>query len=342
MSSKVGCCSHDASTSPRSTMRPMSSTSLTPTQEARKAPIVARAWFPRVRVCIDCRTLLGPKEACDGGPKHRVTSVETPEGRNALRTEVWGPPSVRRRAKQLAKAGGTSLGAGSIFEGCTGCGDCGSVALDAEFLPVVAAVALIAAAGVLIYWIIAKIYEAIRAYQNRPRPNGGITKPPSLGRRPGPRGVVIGQTQMLSPATGKECVAWSLDLRNERFLGTDLMLHDAETSGFEVKLDDGTTLRVPGGRIRLEGPKERSDRSDAPPVEGFVQTISREDDPEDAGLDPFPYDTVDEIVVRPGDRVRIFGELEREVDPASPGGYRASNAILVPRGVPALRVEQQE
>jgi len=315
----------------------MSSSSLTTMPRAEGAKIAPRAAFPRVRVCIDCRTLLGPKEACDGGPRHRVTSLDTPEGRNALRTEVWGPPSVRRRAKQLAKAGGTSLGAGSIFEGCGGCGD---AAIDVEGLAIVAVLALIVAAGVGIYWLIAKAYEAIRAYQNRPRPNGGITRPPSIGRRPGPSGVVTGQTGIFAPATGTACVAWALDLRNKRFLGTDLMLHDAETAGFEVKLDDGTTLRVPGGRIRLEGPKERVDRGDAPPVDGFVATISREDDPEDAGLDPFPYDTVDEVVVRPGDRVRVFGELEREVDAAAPGGYRASNVVLVPKGVPALRVER--
>ncbi|MDI1445004.1 hypothetical protein [Polyangium sp. 6x1] len=318
----------------------MSSTSLTAPQD-NQASLTSRAAFPRVRVCIDCRTLLGPKEACDGGPKHRVTSLETPAGRKALLTEVWGPPSVRRRAKQLAKAGGGGLGAGTLFEGCTGCGDCGTFALEGEFAVVLAVIALIAMAGVALYWIIAKIVEAIRAYQNRPRPNGGLTKPPSLRRRAGPSGVVVGQTHMLAPATGKSCVAWALDLRNDRFLGTDLMLHDAETTGFDVKLDDGTTLRVPGGRIRIEGPRERVDRSDAPPVDGFVQTITHQDDPEDEGLDPFPFDTVDEIVVRPGDRVRIFGEVEREVDPAAPGGYRAPNAILVPTGVPAIRVERQ-
>ena len=320
----------------------MSSTSLTAPKGSKEAALAPRATFPRARVCIDCRTLLGPKETCDGGPKHRVTSIETPTGRNALRTEVWGPPSVRRRAKQLAKAGGTSLGAGTIFEGCSGCSDCGGVALEGEFIVVVAVIALIAAVGALLYWIVVKIVEAVRAYQNRPRPNGGITKPPSLGRKAGPTGVVIGQTNMLAPATGKQCVAWALDLRNERFLGTDLMLHDAETSGFEVKLDDGTLLRVPGGRIRLEGPKKRVDRSDAPSLETFVQTISPEDDPEDEGLDAFPYDTVDEVVVRPGDRVRVFGALEREVDPDVPGGYRAPNAVLVPKDVPAFRVERDK
>ncbi len=315
-------------------MRLMSSSSLA---AKPKAPIVSRAAFPRVRVCVDCRTLLGPNEACDGGAKHRVASLETPQGRKALLTEVWGPPSVRRRAKQLAKAGGSSLGAGTIFQGC---GECGSVAAESELIAVVAVVALIAAVGVALYWIIAKIFEAVRAYQNRPRPNGGITRPPSLGRKAGPSGVVIGQTGMLTPATGKECVAWALDLRNKRFLGTDVMLHDAETCGFEVRLDDGTSLRIPGGRIRLEGPSERIDRSDATLVGAFVETISRADHPDDVELEPFPYDTVDEVVVRPGDRVRVFGELEREVDPEAPGGYRGTNAVLVPTGVPALRVER--
>lgn len=305
------------------------------------APIAKQGSFPRVRVCIDCRTLLGPNEPCDGGPRHRVTSLETPEGRKALFDEVWGAPSIRRRAKQLAKVGGGGAGIGSLFEGCGSCGDCSGATLDGEFLAVIAVILLAAIVLVALYWIIVKIVEAVRAYRNRPKPNGGLARPPSLGRRAGPRGVVTGQTTMLSPAKGEGCVAWSLDLRNGRFIGTDLMLHDAETSGFSVKLDDGTMARIPSGRIRIEGPRERLDRDDAQGVERFVGTISTRDDPEDEGLDPFPYDTVDEIVVRPGDRVRLFGELERVADPEAPGDYRGASILLVPSGVPALRVERR-
>jgi hypothetical protein len=306
-----------------------------------QAPIAQRASFPRARVCINCRTLLGPKEQCDAGPKHRVASLGTKEGRAALLTEVWGPPSVRRRAKQLAKAGGGGLGLGSILEGCGGCDGCSSAAIDVEFLAVIAVVLVVAFAAVAVVWLALKIIEWVRGYMNRPKPNGGVARPPRIGRKTGPTGVVRGEARMLAPATGASCVAWALDLRSTRFLGTDLMLHDAETGGFEIVLDDGTTARISSGRVRLEGQSERRDRSDVGTVEAFVKTLAANDDPEDEGLDPFPFDAVDEVVVRPGDRVQLFGDFEREVDPDAPGGYRGANAVLVPKGVPALRIERR-
>jgi hypothetical protein len=303
--------------------------------------LAGHAAFPRENVCIDCRTLLGPKEQCDGGRKHRVAELGNRAGRLTLLNEVWGPPSVRRRAKQLAKAGGGGLGLGSIFEGCGsgGCDGCGGVSLDGEALLVIGAILIVAVAVVAVVWLIMKLIEWVRAYRNRPKPNGGVVRPASLGRKAGPYGVIVGKTEALAPATGTACVAWALDLRSKRFLGTDLMLRDAETCGFDVKLDDGTTARIPVGRIRLEGPHERVDRDDATNVEQFVQTLAPLDDPEDEGLDPFPYDVAEEVVVKAGDRVRLFGEFEREADSNVAAGYRAASVILVPRGVPALRKE---
>jgi len=318
----------------------MSSSALEP-RGSGGAPIVSRASFPRVRVCVQCRTLLGPNEACDGGPKHQVVDLGTKQGRGALLNEVWGPPSVRRRAKQLAKAGGGGLGLGTLLDGCGGCDGCGSGAIDAEFLAVIGVILIAIVAVVALVWLLMKIIEWVRAYRNRPIPNGGIVRPPSLGRKAGPTGVVVGSPAMLAPASATACVAWAIDLRSKRFLGTDLMLHDAETSGFEVKLDDGTTARIPTGRVRLEGKAARLRRSDAEGVESFVFDLTGLDDPEDAGLDPFPFDSVDEVVLKPGDRVRLFGEFERDVDQDAPGGYRGGGAvILTPKGVPALRVER--
>lgn len=306
---------------------------------ASDSNLAPHAAFPRENVCIDCRTLLGPKEACDGGPKHRVAALGKPAGRSMLLNEVWGPPSVRRRAKQLAKAGGGGAGIGSLFEGCGGgCDGCGSVALDAEALAVIGVILFVAVAGVLLVWLVMKIIEWVRAYQNRPKPNGGVVRPASIGRKPGPYGVIVGKAKTLAPATGSSCVAWALDLRSKRFLGTDLMLRDAETSGFDVKLDDGTTARIPAGRIRLEGPHKRVDRGDATNLEQFVQTLAPLDDPEDEGLDPFPYDVADEVVVKPGDRVRLFGDFDREADPNVAAGYRGASVILVPQNVPAIRI----
>jgi hypothetical protein len=298
-----------------------------------KRPLAA---FRRARICIDCRTLLGPDERCDGGPAHRVTSLETKKGREKLLDEVWGPPDARRRAQQLAKAGGGGLGIGSALEG--GCGSCDA---GPEAFFVVIAIFLIAAAVVAVVWLGMKIVEWIRAYRNRPKPNGGLKRPASIGRRGAIAGVVQWPARLDAPASNADCVAWALDLRCKRFLRADLMLHDAETAGFEVKLDDGTVARIPAGRIRLEGPAERMGRSDVPAVEKFVESLAPKvtgPDEFTTELEPIPYDIVDEVLVRPGDRVQIFGELEREVDPAATAGYREAGAVLVPKGVPAIRV----
>ncbi len=300
--------------------------------------LTPHAAFPRVNVCVNCRTLLGPNEQCDGGKKHRIAELQTKAGRSLLLDEVWGPPSLRRRAKQLAKAGGGGLGLGSLFDGCGGC-DCGGGALEGEFIIGLLAVFAVVLVVVAVVWLVMKIIERVRIYQNRPKPNGGVDRPAWIGRKPGPAGTVVGKTETLAPASSTSCVAWALDLRSKRFLGTDLMLHDAETCGFDVKLDDGSIARIPLGRIRIEGPHKRIDRDDVTNLNEFVQTLARPDDPEDEGLDPFPYDVVEEVVVKPGDRVKLFGDFDREADPRALGGYREAQAILVPRGVPALKFE---
>jgi hypothetical protein len=310
--------------------------------EPQSAILASQSSFPRLNVCIDCRTLLGPKEYCDGGPKHRVVALTNRGGRQTLLNEVWGPPSIRRRAKQLAKAGGGGAGVGGLLEGCGGldaCGGCEGASGGGEILAVIGIILIAVVVVVLLAWLIMKIVEWIRAYQNRPKPNGGVVRPASLGRRPGPYGRVIGAAAMLGPATSTECVAWALDLRSKRFLGTDLMLRDGETAGFEVQLDDGTTARIPKGRIRIEGPHKRLSRDDATNVDLFVKTLAPIDDPDDEGLDPFPYEVVEETVIKPGDRVRLFGEFAREVDPNAAAGYREAKVILLPKDVPALRLE---
>lgn len=302
----------------------------------------------RAAVCVDCRTLLGAGERCDGGAGHRVVPLDTLEGRRKLLDEVWGPPSARRRARQLAKAGGGGAGVGTFLDGCTNCGGC-DFPTSGEALLFVLAIFVAAIAAIAIYWIVVKIIEYVRARRNRPKPNGGLLRPASLGRRAGPAGVVTrvlpaasgAAPALQAPAGGAACAAFSVDLRCERFLRSDLMLHDGESAGFEVRLDDGSVAQVPAGRVRLEGRAERRSRASAPKVEDWVSGLGpKVVDPEDFDFDPFPYDRVDEITVRPGDRVRLFGELERIPDPEAPADYRgAAPAILVPRGVPAIRVE---
>src|SRR5438067_1790531 len=79
--------------------------------------ITATAEAPRrTHVCLDCRSLLLPGEACDLGrgsrQAHRVVPLALAEGRELLVREVWGPPSLRRQAKAIARAGAGGAGAG--------------------------------------------------------------------------------------------------------------------------------------------------------------------------------------------------------------------------------------
>ncbi|AKT39080.1 hypothetical protein [Chondromyces crocatus] len=302
---------------------------------------------PRVAICVDCRTLLSEGERCDGGLTHRVTSLATAEGRAKLTDEVWGPPSARRRARQLAKAGGGGAGIGSFLEGCNAC----DVPTSSEGLAIALFVLIAGLVSLLLYWVGAKIVEAIRAHQNRPKPHGGLLWPASVGRRAGPAGVItrllpdpaapsdVRRLALRAPAGRENCAAYAIDLRCKRFLRSDIMLHAAESAGFEVRLDDGSVAHVPAGRIRLEGPAVRRRRGAASAVEQYVEALApRRSEPDD--VEPFPYDFVDEITARPGDRVRLFGAWERMAVPGTPAGYRAvAPVVLVPQDVPALRLE---
>jgi len=99
-------------------------------------------------ICIECRTALGPGERCDGGPRHHTTPLDTPDGREVLLREVWGPPGLRRQARQMAVAGGGGAATGTVLEGSCGALECvGSVG---DLGPVIVILGL-AAAGALIY-----------------------------------------------------------------------------------------------------------------------------------------------------------------------------------------------
>lgn len=292
----------------------------------------------RQRICLDCRTVLGEGEPCDGGPKHRVAELSQPQARERWINEVWGPPSRRRRAKQLAKAGGGGLGAGSALEGCGGCAELGG---SGEVLAIIAAILVVALVVVVLYWVVVKIIEAIRAYRSRLKPYGAVTRVPRL-RGGVVAGRVTGGAGMLkSPASGDPCRAFTIDLQCERFLKGATMLHDAMTAGFDVTLDDGRIARVPAGRVRLEGPTRRIELSATAAVEGHLATIDPGRNVADE-FDPVPYDYVAETILKDGDRVEIFGDLDASPNPDAPAqDYRQPAAMMLsPKGVPAIRVHR--
>lgn len=285
----------------------------------------------RSAICLDCRTALGPHETCEGGPRHRTASLHTPEGRERLLAEVWGPPGVRRRLRQMALAGGTGAAAGGLVKGgCeTGCAvlECSGAVADFPPLAVIVAAAVLA---VGLFLLVAKIVEWRRRRRNRPRPNGAL-RPPKTPHGPRHRGTVVegdlGEGDVL---------AYGLRLQQSHVLRSDLMLTDGASSGFSVRLEDGSTLQIPAGRLRLEGAGRPADKARvAANLEQLDPRRTTSDE-----LDPIPHDRATELFVRPGDTVEVVGRLVPAVDTrAAAASYRqAAPSVLTPEGPFVVRL----
>lgn len=300
---------------------------------------LTKARAPRA-VCVDCRSVKSEREPCARG--HHVAMIQTAIGRERLLSEVWGPPSVRRRARQAVVAGTGGAATGAALEGACdlGCGalDCASGLAD---LPVLAVIAACAAIGVIGYLVVSKIVEVVRRRRNAPRPAGALRQPPIPhgNRRVGTalRGAEAG-----SSPSGRSALAWGLVLEcRRRFLRSARMLSAGESAGFAIQLDDGTRVRVPPGPVRLEGPAASTTSVTPERVASFLAALDPLRLQVKDELDPFPFDRAVEHVLGPDDRVELVAELEARVDnaDAAAAGYREGAAtVLVPKGPVLLRV----
>jgi hypothetical protein len=147
-------------------------------------------------------------------------------------------------------------------------------------------------------------------------------------RRPSVRrscGEVSGQLALGTPIGDTDCLGYGIELAKRR----EVTLRLAHTSGFDLVLDDVTVVRVPAGRIRIEG--TRAWRSVDPAIVTDGLELA------DAG-ELFPADRASQLVLLPGDRVELAGDLEHAPDATVPGNYRQMASVLVPRGVPRIRV----
>jgi hypothetical protein len=302
--------------------------------------------FPRrTRICLDCRSALCDGEECDGaavdhGKRHRAVTLDA-AGRAALVTEVWGPPSIRRQAKAIARAGtggATAGGIGSCFDpGCAGC----DAPADGEGLVIVLAIVAAALVAILLYWAIRALVRYARVRMNTLEPHPPLRPTPDLRRAQGRAGTIVAAPDRgRSPLELAPCVGFGVELVRKWTLRSAPMLIDGATVGFDVKLDSGETVRVPAGRLRVDGPRRTLARDEASQVEEYVRTV----DPGHGTTDewpPIPFDEAQEIVVGIGDRVEIIGELAPTADPSAAGSYRESAWVLAPAGVPMVRVVER-
>jgi hypothetical protein len=303
----------------------------------------------RTRICLACRTLLGDGEAC-GAHGHQAISLGERVERGRLWQEVWGPDSRARQVRRAMKAGaggGITGGISDCSGGCNGLDACN--VLDAgEGLPaVLAGIVLAVVAAVLFFavaWLIGKLVAYIRERMDKPKPHGALLAPPKVRGPVWARGRVRATTSVPLPWKVGNAVAYAFELHHKNVLGGGAMLRDAATAGFDVELDDGRIVRVPRGRVQLRG-KLQKESVEREVLDAFLRPLDPGDEVGEPASDKaeytrslFPYAYARALVVSPGDQVDVLGVVETAADPSAPHAYRASAGLLVPVGVPMLRV----
>jgi hypothetical protein len=170
---------------------------------------------------------------------------------------------------------------------------------------------------------------------DKPKPHGALLRPPKVARKVHGVGTVKKGEPVETPWKPGTCLAYAMELHKKELFGGGAMLRDAATAGFEVALDDGRVMRVPAGRIRLLGrlTKEEVD------MERMLDQVDLTGHATRDGREYFPHDHALGLTLQPGDRVEVLGQVELGADTAQAGGYRANAGVLVPVGVPVLRVQ---
>lgn len=302
---------------------------------------VTRATAPpqRTSICLACRTALYDGERCDH-PRHSPpVSLLDSEGRRRLADRVWGSASLRARAKQAARSGGAGGGAGAVFESCEACGSCGDLGASGELGTVIAVILIAAVAAVVLYFLVKLIIRVVNHYRHRLVANPADRAPAPLGRSH-VTGTVEADQLIQPPLAFTDCVAYGVELSTRRWWEKQVMLRDGATSGFRVRLDDGRVAVVPPGRavVDMRGAKAADDylhltASYLSEMTGGQPTVD--------GLELVPCERAELRLIRPGERVALFGALVERPDPDAPqlGGYRDAPPMrLELDGVAKLRV----
>jgi hypothetical protein len=300
----------------------------------------------RHRVCLGCRTLLADGETCGGKRGHLAAALDVPAERARLDDEVWGPDSRARKLRQAAKVGASGGLFGGLFQGCSACDalqgleGCANLADAGEgivaVLLFVVAAAVFAVVAAVLAWLIMGLVRWVRTRMDKPKPHGALRKPPKATGRANGAGTIAGGARVALPWKSGECLAYAFELHTKTAFGGGALLRDAMTAGFDVTLDDGRVVRIPPGRVTIVGKREDV-AVDRECVDRFLGDI----DPKHAERTLFPYDFARAVAIGPGDRVDVLGELERTADGTQGHGYRASAGLLMPVGVPVLRIKRR-
>lgn len=274
-------------------------------------------WPARDAICIGCRHVLSVDGACPAGHP-QVTSLVKAETREVLVNEVWGPPNYRRMVKQAASAGATGSGVGGVLSS-----SCDIGSLDGE-VAIFMLILFVVVGGV--YLVGKLIGSIVRKRRHQLLANGARRKLLPAGFSTGRVGTIVAGDMQPSPLGDDPAVAYAVKLSQRG--GT--MLYDAATLGFEVVLEDRSRVIVPPGTCVI-------DLAGAPKI-AVADYLARLDPLRGDEFDPFLHDRAVGRTLKVGDVVEVLGRLIEQ--PSGGGGtYREAPAtVLVPVGIPALRV----
>ncbi len=280
----------------------------------------------RCCLCIRCRTALfaGGTCDCDGAPV--VACFEVAEERAAIVKACWGDASAREEIRRVelkgqrrilaTSMGGFSLG-GTVAYGLAGLGP-----------------------GVLVWGMLSSLTGGILA-----RHKGLRERKPPTGARPQStigdvslRGTVVGDHDLVSPASAEACLAYSLELRVLAAGGERVMYRDAITSGFVAHLGSGESVEIPAGRLRFADESPELLDVDNLELEAYLEEVDPLRDLSEE-LHPLHFNLVREEVLFSGDAVELGGAFERTADVRdSSWMYREAGASqLLISGVPVVR-----
>ncbi|MDP3275785.1 MAG: hypothetical protein Q8Q09_11355 [Deltaproteobacteria bacterium] len=292
--------------------------------------------------CLECRTLLRARRVCDGGKRHRVVNLDDPSGRAALYDEVWGPMSARRRAKEMAKAGGTGVALDSCAGGLGDCGDCGLSGDMGEFAVVVLGLIAVFIVFVALYWIGSKLLEWHRKRSARLKARGALVAAPR-GVGATRNGMIVSGPSLGIADDGRAIVGLSAEFAEARWSANAITLRYAETGGFLVRLDSGELLMIPEGALRLHG-GHREAMTTEQARERLNQWLPCNQQADEFDFALIPWNTATLSSLRVGDRVAVAGHVV--ISQAAPSvviesGFRVSSGALTTEDVPVVTVIAQ-
>ncbi len=149
-------------------------------------------------------------------------------------------------------------------------------------------------------------------------------------------GVVIANHVDRAPASGRECLAYSIRLRHKETKSDTLI--DSYSTGFDVKLSDDRVAHIPKGRIRIDGDLNMQSLPATTDMTEWWQLVDPLRVP-DERMPPYPHNQVDEVVLEAGQHVVLQNEMMMTTRQHRGADYRDASAnVLEPRGVPFIRL----